>query len=271
MPDRQPTTTRTRAAGGPAVPRRLSDDVRPLTARSLVLSVLLGLPEPRLRTSSLIRLADVFDLAPGTVRTALSRLTAAGDLVNHDGVYELRGRLLERKTAQDIGRRPPDDAWDGDWWIVAVTAPRRSIAERRQFRTAMVNARLGELRPDTWLRPANLPGPHVERGVATVRGPLAGEDHSALVARLWDLPAIARRSHTLLAALDEATTEVRGAPNVVLPTAMTLAAVVVRFLRREPMLPQALTPADWPVDELRRRYRSFDHHFGRSLHETIGP
>lgn len=245
--------------------------VRPFNARSLVLSVLLGLPTPQLATPSLMRLADLFDLAPGTMRTALSRMVAAGDLVTDDGIYELRGRLLERKESQDIGRRPVGEAWDESWWVVAVTVPNRTIAARREFRTHMVNARMGELRPDTWLRPANLPRPHVERDVVVVRGQCSGDHPAELVGRLWDLAAIADRCRVLLGELDEAADGVAAGDLAAVPMAMMRAAAVVRFLRADPLLPDSLTPPDWPVDELRDRYRTFDRRFGRLLASALSP
>jgi phenylacetic acid degradation operon negative regulatory protein len=236
--------------------------VRPFNARSLVLSVLLGLPEPRLPASAIQRLTGPFGIAAGTMRTALSRMVAAGELANDDGDYELRGRLLERKAAQDIGRRPPGDAWDGTWWIAAVTAPSRTVADRREFRAHMVNARMGELRPDTWLRPANLAVPHVRRDVALVRGPLTGPTPHELVRVLWNLPAIEARCRTLLTALE--------APDPGLPAMMQRAAAVVRFLRDEPLLPRSLTPDSWPVDELRDRYRDLDRRMGKALAAFVG-
>ena len=114
--------------------------IRPFNARSLVLSVLLGLPEPRLAASAPGRLAELFGIAPGTMRTAISRMLAAGELAGVDGSYELRGPLIERKAAQDVGRRPAGDAWDGTWWFVTVVTPSRQLADRRRFRTAMANA-----------------------------------------------------------------------------------------------------------------------------------
>jgi phenylacetic acid degradation operon negative regulatory protein len=237
--------------------QRLDLGVRPFNARSLVLSVLLGLPEPRLPAAAITGLAEPFGIAAGTMRTALSRMVAAGELANHGGDYELRGRLLERKQAQDVGRRPPRDAWDGMWWIAAVTSTSRTVTERREFRAYMINARMGELRPETWLRPANLAGPQVGRDVALVRGPLSGPAPDELVNTLWDLDAIEARCRTLLAALDE--------PDPDLPAMMRRAAAVVRFLREEPLLPRSLTPAAWPVDELRDRYRDLDRRMGRAL------
>ena len=235
--------------------------VRPFNARSLVLSVLLGLPTPRLSGPSLGRLAKPFGIAPGTMRTALSRMVARGELAADGGSFELFGRLLERKEAQDIGRRPPEDTWDGSWWIVAITTPSRTIAKRREFRAHMINARMGELRPDTWLRPANLAGSHVDRNVAIVRGPLTGDDPVELVNRLWSLPAIRARSRYLVGEMDRSHDD--------LPIAMRTAAAVVRFLREEPLLPRSLTPSDWPVDELRERYREFDRQLGRAVQLAI--
>ena len=240
--------------------------VRPFNARSLVLSVLLGLPDGRLPLRSLLRLADEFEIAPGTMRTALSRLAAAGEVRAVGGTYELSGRLLERKQAQDTGRRPPGATWDGTWWVVLVTAPSRGVAERRAFRTHMVNARMGELRPECWLRPANidlLAGLTRLDGVVTVRGPLDGEDAATMLARLWDLDAVAARCHWLRRRLDD-----RAHP-ASLPDAMALSAAVVRFLREEPLLPDALTPPDWKVDELRRAYRRYDRAFGAALDAAI--
>lgn len=244
--------------------------VRPFNARSLVLSVLLGLPRPRLATPELMRLADLFGIPQGTMRTALSRMVAAGELSAADGIFTLHGdRLIARKQAQDIGRRPPAAAWDGSWWVVTVLAPARTLAARRDFRAAMVNARMGELRPDTWLRPANLQAPAAVDSAVVVRGPLTGAESEQLVARLWDIDAIAARGGELLAALDDAASALarRGADGV--PAAMLAAAAVVRFLRAEPMLPPSLVPPGWPADELRVRYRRFDTDLGRALGEAL--
>ena len=232
--------------------------VRPFNARSLVLSVLLGLPEPRLPAAAVARLAEPFGIAPGTMRTALSRMVAAGELTNHGGSYELRGRLLERKEAQDIGRRPPRDAWDGTWWIAVVTVPNRTVAERREFRAHMVNARMGELRPETWLRPANLDGPSVGHEVAVTRGRVDGPSADELAHTLWDLPAID-------ASVPVAHRRASTSRDLPLPAMMMRAAAVVRFLREEPLLPRPLTPDDWRADELRERYRDLDRTLGRMV------
>jgi phenylacetic acid degradation operon negative regulatory protein len=243
--------------------------MRPLNARSLVLSILLGLDPPELPARALVRLAELFGIAPGTMRTALSRMAATGELAGDAEGYRLIGRLLERKAAQDIGRRPAPGAWDGTWLVAVVTAARRDVAERRAFRTHMANFRMGELRPDTWLRPANLTGPDGDRGLAVVRGPLDGDDPVELAARLWPLVAIASTADDLRARLDVMLPGLADRRADALPATITLAAEVVRFLRAEPLLPPALTPHPWPPDALRDRYRDFDRALGRTLVHTI--
>jgi phenylacetic acid degradation operon negative regulatory protein len=243
--------------------------LRPFNARSLVLSVLLGLDPPVLPVRSLLRLAELFGIAPGTMRTALSRMVAAGELVGDAGGYRLVGRLLERKAAQDIGRRPAPGGWDGSWIVAVVTAARRDVAERRAFRTHMANLRMGELRPDTWLRPANLPGPTGDEGLAVVRGPLEGEDPVELAGRLWPLPAMASTAADLAGEVDEMLAPLAEHRADALPAAITLAAEVVRFLRAEPLLPPALTRQPWPPDALRGRYRQLDRVLGQALPAAI--
>jgi phenylacetic acid degradation operon negative regulatory protein len=243
--------------------------VRPLNARSLVLSVLLGLPTPRLATTAPSRLAALFGIAPGTMRTAISRMLAAGELVTVDGAYELAGPLVARKAAQDVGRSPADEAWDGSWWLVTVTSASRQLAARREFRTAMANAHMGELRPDTWLRPANLAGPSPVAGTILLHGDVAGADATTLAGRLWDLPAIAQRCDELLADVVEGTAALEDADEGAVAEAIMLAAAAVRFLRAEPLLPRELTPDGWPVDELRRRYATYDRLLGGALRRAL--
>ena len=243
--------------------------MRPFNARSLVLSILLGLDPPTLPARSLVAVGELFGIAGGTVRTALSRMVAAGELTADGDGYRLVGRLLERKAAQDIGRAPAPGDWDGSWWLAVVTAPRRSIAERRAFRTDMANLRMGELRPDTWMRPANLDGPAGIASLAIVRGELDGEDPVQLAARLWPLIEMADEAGALIERIDTLEPTL-GDDGRALPPAITLAAEVVRLLRAEPLLPSALTPQPWPVDALRARYRSFDRAIGRAMARAVG-
>jgi phenylacetic acid degradation operon negative regulatory protein len=121
--------------------------LEPLNPRSIVLSVLLGSHPPRMPVGRILEFTSLFDLADGTVRTALSRMVAAGDLVNDEGTYRLADRLVERQAQQDAGRHDPPTDWDGTWWTVAVLSERRTMAERRDFRARAIGARWASCDP----------------------------------------------------------------------------------------------------------------------------
>src|SRR3954468_22524011 len=130
---------------------------RPLTARSVVASILLGTQPPELPGQLLVRAGELFGISEGTIRTALSRMTAAGELTAvGDGRYRLTGHLLARQTRQDQSRRPPQKKWTGAWSTAVVTAEGRSASDRAALRDAMGALRMAELRGGVWLRPDNL-------------------------------------------------------------------------------------------------------------------
>jgi phenylacetic acid degradation operon negative regulatory protein len=233
--------------------------LRPLTARSAVLSTLLGAHPPRLPARSLVKVGELFDIAEGTIRVALSRMVAAGDLVQANGDYELTSRLGHRQERQDQSRTPAVRPWSGDWEIAVVTADRRPPAERTAFRQTMAELRLAELREGTWLRPANL-SRTLEVDCVVLLGRPVG-DPGALAASLWDLPGWAARARLLHDALAEA----EG-----LPARFILAAAVLRHFVADPLLPPELLPPDWPGDALRARYERFDETFQSVLRAELG-
>ncbi|MGW1376439.1 PaaX family transcriptional regulator C-terminal domain-containing protein [Streptomyces sp. NPDC002446] len=233
--------------------------LRPLTARSIVLSTLLGHHPPKLPARALVRVGELFGIAEGTVRVALSRMVAAGDLRQADGSYALTARLLARQTRQDESRSPRTRPWHGDWEIAVVTTPEgRPAAERTALRQAMAALRLAELREGSWLRPANLerPRPPVATEQCTWLSGTPDEDPAALAARLWDLDGWAARADALMSALDRA-----GSP----ADRFTVAAAALRHLLSDPLLPDALLPPHWPGSRLRARYDGFESELSRLL------
>ncbi|MFE6690606.1 PaaX family transcriptional regulator C-terminal domain-containing protein [Streptomyces sp. NPDC057743] len=239
--------------------------LRPLTARSVVLSTLLGHHPPRLPVRALVRVGELFGIAEGTVRVALSRMVAAGDLRHRAGSYALTARLLERQARQDESRAPRTRPWSGEWEIAVVSADgSRPPAERAALRQAMAALRLAELREGSWLRPANLDRPRSE--VATAQctwftGSPDG-DPAALARGLWDLDGWAARAGELSTVLDRA-----DAP----ADRFTAAAAVLRHLLTDPLLPAPLLPDTWPGAALRARYDAFEAEFRDLLQQLLAP
>ncbi|MET9765315.1 PaaX family transcriptional regulator C-terminal domain-containing protein [Streptomyces sp. NPDC006372] len=233
-------------------------DPRPLSARSVVLSLLLGTHPAELPARELGRLVRGFDVGGSTLRAALSRMVAAGDLRRTDTGYRLSDRLLERQRRQDDAVRPRTRAWDGDWEMVVITATGRGPAERADLRARLTGLRLAELREGVWLRPANLaralPG-DLDRVAQhyTARPDRPGRD---LAATLWPLDAW---SETARALLDHIAGARRPADR------LAAFAAVVRHLLADPVLPSALLPADWPGAELRAAYAEYQGELSRDV------
>lgn len=239
--------------------------LEPLTARSVALSALLGTHPPRLPPQALVAVGALFGIAEGTMRTALSRMLAAGEIGSEDGRYVLGERLRRRQAVQDATRRPAIEPWDLTWWFAIVDAERRPIGERRAFRASMLEHRMGELRPETWLRPANVDGPPAIDGVLVVRGTIDDRDPAELAARLWDLDRLADRGRELAELVRRARDWLEPGDPSVLAHTFLVSVAAVRFLRAEPQLPAAIVGAGWPPADLRGAYDHLERDHGALL------
>ena len=220
-----------------------------LTARSVVLSVLLGAHPAWATAAELLRLTSDFGIREPTLRVALTRMVSAGDLVRSDDGYRLSGRLLARQRRQDDALNPATRDWDGSWVTAVVTTVGTDARTRAALRTGLQDNRFGELREGVWLRPDNLDAdlPAIARG--RVRVLRAHDDHPTQLARqLWDLPDWSKTCHRLLREMDAAND---------VPDQFAVAAAMVRHLLTDPVLPAGLLPADWPADRLRSAYVEF--------------
>lgn len=224
-----------------------------MTARSVVLSVLLGAHPAWATASELIRLTADFDIRETTLRVALTRMVAAGDLVRSDNGYRLSDRLLTRQRRQDDALNPRTHDWDGTWKVLVVTTIGIDARNRAALRSAMQDKRFGELREGVWLRPDNLDDGletgELDAGIEQwVRILQARDDQPAeLAGRLWDLTEWSQTGHRLLDEMSAAA----------IPARFMTAAGIVRHLLRDPVLPDELLPADWPGRQLRRSYAVF--------------
>ncbi|MDO0928956.1 PaaX family transcriptional regulator C-terminal domain-containing protein [Streptomyces sp. TG1A-8] len=232
-------------------------DLRPLSARSVVLSLLLGTHPPELPVKDLVRLVEPFGVGGSTLRAALSRMVAAGDLRRTDAVYGLSERLLARQRRQDEAVHPGTRAWDGDWEMVVITATGRGPAERAGLRARLTALRLAELREGVWLRPANLTRPLPGDLARVALSCTARPDGPArdLVTRLWPLDAWAATARVLLA---------RASASRDPADRLTSFAAAVRHLLTDPVLPPELLPARWPGGALRTAYAGYQRELAAS-------
>ncbi|MBU2697483.1 PaaX family transcriptional regulator C-terminal domain-containing protein [Pimelobacter sp. 30-1] len=227
-----------------------ASDLKPVSTRSALLTLLLGAEVPRLSTRELVAAASVVGFAEPTVRVALSRMSAAGDLVrDDDGGYRLSERLVVRQRRQEQAAHPSLRPWDGAWELVAVTTAGRTASERADLRTTLAELRLAELREGLWTRPANLDlaWPDAVEEVCDRFTGAPVTDPAALAARLWDLDAWARTARALLDATATDDPVLR----------FTACATSGRHLLTDPVLPADLLPADWPGDALRASHVAY--------------
>ncbi|MBV9255247.1 MAG: hypothetical protein JO054_13530 [Actinobacteria bacterium] len=243
--------------------------IEPLTARSLILSTLLGTHPPHLPVRALVAVGELFGFAEGTVRTALSRMATAGEVDADNGRYALGERLRKRQASQDASRRPPPNRWDGAWWIAHVVAEGRSVGDRREFRARMRDAHMGELKPDVWLRPANIAGPEPSADVLLTRGSIEDRDPVELATQLWDLDNLRHTGKRLRRAADHALTSLAAGDASVLPDTFMTSVAVVRYLLAEPQLPAELAGDGWPAIELRGTYDELERAHGRVLSDFL--
>ncbi|BBZ45842.1 PaaX family transcriptional regulator C-terminal domain-containing protein [Mycobacterium parmense] len=223
--------------------------MRKMTARSVVLSVLLGAHPAWASASELVRLTADFGIKETALRVALTRMVGAGDLVRSDDGYRLSDRLLARQRRQDDAMRPRTRDWRGCWHVLIVTSVGTDARARAALRTTMHHKRFGELREGVWLRPDNLDLDLEPDMRARVRLLSARDDAPAeLAGRLWDLSGWSDTGQRLL-------DEMSAAPDI--PGRFVAAAGAVRHLLTDPMLPGELLPADWPGARLRAAYHDF--------------
>jgi phenylacetic acid degradation operon negative regulatory protein len=220
-----------------------------MTARSVVLSVLLGAHPAWATAAELIRLTADFDIKEATLRVALTRMVGAGDLVRSEDGYRLSERLMVRQRRQDDAINPQLRSWDGGWTTLIITSVGIDARTRANLRTTLQHNRFAELREGVWLRPDNVEATLPDDVLRRVRLMRGFDDNPAqLAGQLWDLPVWAHTGRRLLDDMAAATD---------VPGRFVAAAGMVRHLLTDPVLPAELLPDGWPGAALREAYARF--------------
>jgi phenylacetic acid degradation operon negative regulatory protein len=240
------------------------DGNRPLTARSVLASALLGEDPPELPVAHLVHLVGLFGINENRARVALSRMASTGEVTTDgSGRYRLAGHLLDRQGRQGQSRRGETGPWTGRWRMVVVTATGRTAEERAARRKRLALARLAEQREGVWLRPDNIdlrPDPAADPDVALFDAAPA-RDPVELAGDLWDLDGWALAAGRLADRLERRPPV---GPEDLAP-GFELSASVLRHLQADPLLPAELLPAGWPGRSLRRTYAEWDRRYRQVL------
>lgn len=236
----------------------------PLTARSLIASLLLGLDPPRAAAQFLVRSNELFGVNEGTTRTALSRMVAAGELSTGNGTYELSGELRSRQNRQSESRRAERLDWDGTWILLVIGTEPRSATERAAFRDAAKRLRLVEWREGLWCRPDNLDPqrlPESRSIVADQTSCVVGADPQEPPIHLFGAAEWANRTRGLIGEMEELAPKLTSGAPAALERGFLLSAEVIRHFGTDPLLPDDFVESPWPGADLRQAFNRHETHF----------
>jgi phenylacetic acid degradation operon negative regulatory protein len=156
---------------------------------------------------SLIALLAPFGLTDGGVRTVLSRMAKKGWLTatrsGRHSFYSLtpRGRRLLEEGQARIFRPPTPGAWDGRWLLLAYSIPEDDRRLRDRLRDRLAWLGFGSIGNGLWISPHDVLAEVEEvarslgledRYVGFSARRVGGEPLAGLVARCWDLGALAQ-------------------------------------------------------------------------------
>lgn len=229
----------------------MDPDLRRLSARSVLLSVMLGAHPPELAVSEIVGMAELFGVQPAAARVALSRMVTAGDLERTNGTYRLASRLLTRQQRQDRALdTTAQTPWNQRWRTVVVVSSGDSARARADFRAAMLGQRFAELREGVWLRPDNLAFRRPDAASPRIEtlSSVPDTDVTKFAAGLFPLGEWARTGTALIGMMERARTPL---------DRITVAAAIVRHLLTDPLMPAELLDTDWPGDRLRTTYDEY--------------
>lgn len=224
---------------------------------SLIVSVFGALVLPAgeaLRLSALQEWLSALGIEPGLVRTALSRLVKEGTLLRErDGkaaLYRLSARAeADFAAAGEVifGRRPPEPTGDLDGLVIEDTG-----------RRAALRGELGEngflpLAANLMIRPA-----WKGRAMPALGGCLpltlrASPDLAGRAREIWPLDSLAEGYRAVIGHA-EAVRRQSFSPEEARLARLMLVHEFRRIVLRDPFLPAALLPQDWPGDTARAAF-----------------
>src|SRR5450432_353812 len=200
---------------------------------------------------TLLAFFETIDIDSGVVRTAMSRLASDGWLerekVGRNSFYRLvkQGRQTFDAATKHIYESQPSD-WTGRFELLLIG----SSGDRDASREALKNAGFGSPLPGVWIAPSGVPIP--EEAAAAIRLEVSAEDDSGrrLLRESWPLDRTADAYQKFMKTF-EPLRGWSGKRNALTEADAFTARILLihhyrRVVLRDPLLPTALLPKDWP-------------------------
>ena len=235
---------------------RIIDQLKRETSRtgSIIITVFGDAIVPRGGAVWLGTLLEFFkrlDIDGGVVRTAMSRLAADGWLernkVGRNSFYRLAdsGRQTFDIATRHIYDPPPSD-WTGRFELLLIG----NAAERETTREALKNAGFGSPLPGVWVAPSGVPVP--EEASHAIRLEVSAEDDSGrrLLSESWPLGRTSDAYVKFMKTFEPLRAWIERREPLSDADAFAARILLIHYYRRvvlrDPLLPMALLPKDWP-------------------------
>lgn len=205
---------------------------------------------------SLLSFLELLGTEGGVVRTAVSRLTADGWLerekVGRKSYYSLApsGRERFEAAVEHVYNPHPSEAV-GRFELLLI----ESTTDRDIARPALTEAGFGNPLPGVWVAPPDAVMPSVVTGAIRLHASVEGEMGRRLVAASWSLDRIADGYRNFIKTFEPLAgwmAEGEVSPGDAILSRVLLIHHYRRVVLRDPLLPTASLPEDWPAVEARR-------------------
>ena len=200
---------------------------------------------------TLLAFFEALDIDSGVVRTAMSRLANDGWLertkVGRNSFYRLdkKGRQTFDTATRHIYDPPPSD-WTGRFELLLIG----NGWDRDASRDALKNAGFGSPLPGVWVAPSGVPIP--EEAASAIRLEVSAEDDSGrrLLSESWPLNRTADAYLKFIKTFEPLRGWIGRRDRLSDVDAFTARILLIHYYRRvvlrDPLLPPALLPRDWP-------------------------
>jgi phenylacetic acid degradation operon negative regulatory protein len=200
---------------------------------------------------TLLEFFEALDIDSGVVRTAMSRLATDGWLernkIGRNSFYRLakKGRQTFAAATRHIYDPPPSD-WTGRFELLLIG----NGEDRDASRDALKNAGFGSPLPGVWVAPSGVPVP--DEAAGAIRLEVSAEDDSGrrLLSESWPLDRTSDAYQKFMKTFAPLRGWIGRGGDLTEADAFTARILLIHHYRRvvlrDPLLPTALLPGDWP-------------------------